>query len=63
MPRLARLDASGVLHHVIGRGIEGKKIFWNDKHRGDFVERLAGLVEKGPMDIYGWTLIPNHYLC
>jgi len=30
MPRLARLDAPGILHHVIGRGIERKKIFFND---------------------------------
>ena len=27
MPRLARLDAPGVLHHVMGRGIERRKIF------------------------------------
>ena len=26
MPRLARLDAPGILHHVMGRGIERKKI-------------------------------------
>jgi len=26
MPRLARLDAPGVLHHVMGRGIEGSEI-------------------------------------
>jgi hypothetical protein len=30
MPRLAGLDASGILHHVMGRGIERKKIFIND---------------------------------
>ena len=30
MPRLAGLDAPGVLHHVMGRGIERKKIFYND---------------------------------
>ena len=30
MPRLARLDAPGVLHHVMGRGIERKKIFINE---------------------------------
>ena len=47
MPRLARLDAPGVLHHVMGRGIERKNIFWNDKDRSDFIDRLAGVVEKG----------------
>ena len=61
MPRLARLDAPGVLHHVMGRGIERKKIFRNNKDRRDFIEGLAALVEKGAMDIYGWTLIPNHF--
>ena len=47
MPRLARLDAPEVLHHVMGRGIERKNIFWNDKDRNDFIDRLAGVVEKG----------------
>jgi len=27
MPRQARLDASGTLHHVMARGIEGTNIF------------------------------------
>ena len=42
MPRLARLDAPGILHHVIGRGIERKKIFYNDIDRSDFIDRIAG---------------------
>jgi putative transposase len=41
MPRLARLDAPGVLHHIMGRGIEGNKIFIRDKDRQDFVGRLG----------------------
>ena len=61
MRRLARLDAPGVLHHVMGRGIERKKIFVNDKDREDFIDRLAKIVEKGGMDIYAWALIPNHF--
>jgi len=61
MPRLARLDAPGILHHVIGRGIERKKIFYSDTDRSDFIERLANLVEEGAMDVYAWVLMPNHY--
>jgi len=61
MPRLARLDAPGALHHVMGRGIEGKKIFFNNKDRNDFLGRLAELVEDDSMDIYAWTLLPNHF--
>ena len=30
MPRQARLDAPGVLQHVMARGIERRKIFWDD---------------------------------
>jgi putative transposase len=61
MPRLARLDAAGVLHHVMGRGIEKRKIFFGDQDRSDFLDRLAALGEKKWMDIYAWTLLPNHF--
>lgn len=61
MPRLARLDASGILYHIIGRGIERKKIFFSDTDRSDFIDRLAALVEEGAMDVYAWALMPNHY--
>ena len=47
MPRLARLDAPCILHHVIGRGIERKKIFFNDTDRSDFIDRLTDLAEQG----------------
>jgi putative transposase len=61
MPRLARLDAPGVLHHVMGRGIEKNNIFLNNKDRNDFLNRLSGLVEEGDIDIYAWALMPNHF--
>ena len=43
MPRQPRLDAPGALHHVMGRGIDGIKIFSNGKDREDFLEHLADL--------------------
>jgi REP element-mobilizing transposase RayT len=61
MPRLARLDAPGILHHVMGRGIARKKIFINDTDRNDFIGRLAALAEEGAMDVYAWVLMPNHF--
>jgi hypothetical protein len=39
MPRLARLDAPGVLHHVMGRGIERGKMFLNNKDKKGFIKR------------------------
>ena len=44
MPRQPRLDASGVLHHVMVRGIERRAIFRDNADRADFVDRLAALV-------------------
>ena len=47
MPRSPRLDAPGVLHHVMARGIERRPLFRTDVDRDDFVGRLAGLAEAG----------------
>lgn len=60
MPRLARLDAPGVLHHVMIRGIERRKIFRNNKDRDDFLNRLGKLLPETQTTCYGWVLIPNH---
>ena len=61
MPRSSRLDAPGALHHVMGRGIERKEIFIDNKDRGDFITRLTTLADDGSMDIYAFALLPNHF--
>ena len=61
MPRLARLDTPGVLHHVMGRGIERNDIFFENKDRDDFINRLSVLVEENALEVYAWTLMPNHF--
>ena len=63
MPRSARLDALGVLHHIMGRGIEKRPIFLVDEDRNDFLSRLELLAEEGCFKIYAWALLPNHFLC
>ena len=60
MPRKSRLDAPGVLHHVIIRGIERRKIFRSDGDRDDFVQRLERLLPETGTSCYGWALLPNH---
>jgi hypothetical protein len=40
MPRQSRLDATGVLHHVMIRVIELKRIFQDDADRDNLLERL-----------------------
>ncbi len=45
----------------MGRGIERRKIFRDDRDRENFVLRLAGLSEKEAWVIYAWSLMPNHF--
>ena len=60
MLRLARLDAPGILHHVIIRGIERRKIFKDDKDRDNLLERLNDLLPATNTACFGWALLSNH---
>ena len=60
MPRQARLDAPGTLHHVIIRGIERRKIFRDEKDYQNLLERLGALLPETKMTCYAWTLMTNH---
>lgn len=60
MPRKARIDATGALHHIIIRGIEGRKIFRDDDDRENFLDRLANLLVKTKTRCFAWALLPNH---
>ncbi|MEE9123467.1 MAG: hypothetical protein V3U14_03075 [candidate division NC10 bacterium] len=54
MPRQARLDAPGILHHVLVRGLERRPIFRDGVDRRDFCTRLGGL------DGCLWVTINGH---
>lgn len=60
MPRGARLDAPGTLHHVIVRGIEKRKIVKDDRDRRHFVSRLGRVAIKTETSVYAWALMKNH---
>jgi len=60
MPRKARLDAPGTLHHVMIRGIEKRKIVNDQKDRKDFVTRLGHLAKDTDTAIFAWALLNNH---
>ncbi len=60
MPRLARLDASGALHHVMCRGIERRPIVRDDTDRAVFVEHLRRVLTATGTPCYAWALLPNH---
>lgn len=60
MPRRARLDCPGTLHHIILRGIEKRQLFDDDVDRNFFVNRLGELASENETRIYAWSLLSNH---
>jgi REP element-mobilizing transposase RayT len=60
MPRQARLDSPGTLHHVMVRGIEGAEIVRGVKDRKEFVKRMGMLASETGTRIYAWALMANH---
>jgi REP-associated tyrosine transposase len=60
MPRRARIDYPGGVHHLIVRGIEGRRIFRDDKDRNAFVDRLGLLLLETKTSCFAWALLPNH---
>ena len=61
MPRQARIDAPGALHHIIARGMERREIFYDERDREDFLHRLGKIVTQSQTRCYAWALIPNHF--
>jgi putative transposase len=60
MPRKARIDAPGALHHIIIRGIEKKAIFRDNQDKHNFLERIGRVILETSTKCYGWALLTNH---
>ncbi|PKN23552.1 MAG: hypothetical protein CVU68_00595 [Deltaproteobacteria bacterium HGW-Deltaproteobacteria-3] len=60
MPRQARLDIPGALHHIMVRGIDKTNIFRDDEDKIRFLERLGRIVTEGKCVVYAWVLMDNH---
>ncbi len=61
MPRRARIDAPGALHHIIVRGIERRQIFGDDTDRRNFLDRLGKVLSDTDTRCFAWAIIPNHF--
>lgn len=60
MPRKARIDAPGALHHVIVRGIEQRAIFRDENDTENFIERLGTILTETATPCFAWALMGNH---
>jgi putative transposase len=61
MPRGPRIDYPGLLHHVMVRGIERKRIFNEKADYEEFLARLEQILKNSGAKVYAWALIPNHF--
>jgi len=60
MPKIARLDTPCLLHHIMIREIERRRIFNDDKDRENFIDRLSILLPETKTQCYAWAFMPNH---
>ena len=60
MPRKARIDAPGALHHIIIRGIERKAVFKDSADRENFLERCSAIISETETGCYAWVFMTNH---
>lgn len=60
MPRQARLDVPGALHHIMVRGIDKSNIFRNTEDKARFLERLGQNVQDAQCAVHAWVLMDNH---
>ena len=61
MPRRGRLHITDGYYHVMGRGLERRRIFDHDVDKQDFLERLSEGLAETETDCLAWSLMSNHY--
>ena len=60
MPRQARLDTPGALHHIMVRGINRSNIFDDDEDRSLFLTHLGQNILETQSSLYAWVLMETH---
>ncbi|HEX8520722.1 MAG TPA: transposase [Tepidisphaeraceae bacterium] len=61
MPRRARSVAGGIIYHVLNRA-NARATLFDDEGEYDAFERvLAEALERTPVDLFSWCLMPNHW--
>ena len=61
MPRTARFAPGGMVYHVLNRGVAKQQLFFKDEDYLAFESVVAETLEKRPMRILAYCLMPNHW--
>ena len=61
MPRKARVTPGGMVFHVLNRGVGRRQLFETEADYDAFESIIAETLDKCPMRICGYCLMPNHW--
>ncbi len=61
MPRKARVTPGGMVFHVLNRGVGRRQLFETKADYDAFENIIAETLDKCPMRICGYCLMPNHW--
>ena len=61
MPRTARIAPGGLVYHVLNRGNGRRRLFHKDADYDAFVELLGEAIQRVPMRVLGYCVMPNHW--
>ena len=61
MPRVARGLADGLIYHIVNRGNGRQEVFHKDHDYLSFVELLKNALQRYPVRLYAYCLMPNHF--
>jgi putative transposase len=60
MARVSRFVLVDVVHHVVARGVNRTRIFYNDAEKQKYLTRFAKVAEEEKVLVHGYCLMPNH---
>ncbi len=61
MSRPLRIQYDGASYHITCRGIRKDPIFFADRDRLEFIDKMNATAEKYALVLYAFCLMPNHY--
>ena len=63
MSRPLRKNVVGGWYHVTSRGHNRRAIFEDDGDRRHFLSLLESMIAMHRVEVHGYVLMDNHYLC
>lgn len=60
MPRIARVVAPGIPHHVVQRGVRRMQVFFRESDKADYLRILKYQAQRFGVEIWAYCLMSNH---